>query len=271
MKSNILKSLTPFLGCFALLLSSCQKEIAELETVANNSNNQPQTTPSSSSDESVLLVIDEQSIANDLEPNYFSDVDVNDHLSALGQRQTLRYFADHVGDTITLYTGEVGDEGWHAITTIPAAWKIAGPTAIGASNFLQAGPGLGTGNNPEALLDKIANVAPLRANGLAMLTGKTVLAVVYDGNISTNYAPLDASLKGENLGRVALQVLNVKRRTNGSSGSLPSVTVKIASVGAATAAPLKLFSNAPRPISSSIPFNIAPPAVIPAIVLSPAQ
>jgi hypothetical protein len=270
MKSNVLKLFTWLLSCTTLLLSACQKETAELETLSTSANNPsaPSTQPLT---EAVLVVIDEESIDNGNLPNNFSDVDVNDQLATVGLRQTLRYFGDHVGDTITLYTGEVGKEGWHALKTIPTAWKNAGPTTNGARNFVQAGPGLGGGNDPEALLDKISNVTPLRAKGLAMLTGKTVLAVVYDGDVSTNYGPLDASLKGANLGMVALEVLQVKKRTNGSSGSLPSVQVRVINVNAASAATLKLFGNAPVPSSSSVPFDVTPPVVAPAIVLATAQ
>ena len=165
-------------------------------------------------------------------------------------------------------TGEVGDEGWHALKTIPTSWISAGPTANGAQNYLAAGPGLGTGNDdPEVLLDKIPNVTPLRATGLAMLIGQTVLAVVYDGDVSTNFSPLEANLMGANLGLVAFDVVAVKTRTDGSSGSLPRVTIAIRAVDAALAAPLKLFDNAPVPVSSSEPFDITVPASVPAAQL----
>jgi hypothetical protein len=270
MKSNVLKVFTWLLCSTTLLLSACQKETAELENLSTSANN-PSAPASQPLAETVLLAIDEQSIDNGNLPNNFSAIDVNDQLARVGLRQTLRYFANRVGDTITLYTGDVGDEGWHALKTIPTAWKNAGPTTNGARNYLQAGPGLGGGNDPEALLDKIPNVTPLRAKGLAMLTGKTVLAIVYDGDVSTNYGPLNASLKGANLGVVALEVLEVKKRTNGSSGSLPSVKVKITNVNAANAATLKLFGNAPVPTSSSVPFDVTPPATAPAVVLTVAQ
>ena len=95
----------------------------------------------------VFLVIDEESIDNGNEPNNFSETDVNDQLARVGQRQQLAYFKNNVGKTITLYTGQVGDEGWHALKTIPNNWKSAGPTANGTKNFLQAGPGLGGGTD----------------------------------------------------------------------------------------------------------------------------
>jgi len=221
----------------------------------------------------VLLVIDEESIDNDNDPNDFSEVDVNDQLADLGLRQQLRYFQDHVGDTIELYTGEVGDEGWFAPRTIIEAWKNAGPTANGSANFLAAGPGLGapeSGIDNDEHLDNIPDVTPLRAKGLAMLTGQTVIAVVYDSDVSINYSPLLGSLKGDNLGTVAFKVLGVTQRTNGSSSSLPRVTVRILDVTAVSSLPLTLFTNAPVPSSSSEPFDVAPPALVPAAITNPA-
>lgn len=221
--------------------------------------------------ETVILLIDEESIDNSNPPNNFSETDVNDQMAKIGQRQTLRYFSNNVGKTITLYTGEVGDEGWHALKTIPSTWKTAGPTTNGTRNFLLAGTGLGGGNDPEKYLDKIPDVTPLRATGIKMLTGKTILAVVYDSDVAINYGPLYGSLKGDNLGVVAFDVLEVRKRTDGSSGSLPSVTIRIRSVSEVSSTTLKLFSNAPVPKSSSEPFDINPPVSVSFPVLVNAQ
>ncbi|MFM9950205.1 MAG: hypothetical protein ACKV1O_19885 [Saprospiraceae bacterium] len=221
-------------------------------------------------DAAVFLVIDEESIDNGNPPNNFSDTDVNDQLAEVGLRLTLDYFRNNVGKTIDLFTGEVGDEGWHALKTIPASWISAGPFTNGAGNYLAAGPGLGSGtpdDNKEILLDEIPNVTPLRATGLKMLIGTTVLAVVYDSEVSINYSPLRGNLKGANLGLVAFDVLEVKERTDGSSGSLPRVTIRIRNINDALLAPLSLFSNAPVPQSSSEPFDVAPPASAGAIEL----
>jgi hypothetical protein len=263
-----------WLFCSGLVIasfSSCQKEGVMNDEKSEAAIAETQTPSQTMVTESVFLVIDEESIDNGNAPNNFSETDVNDQLATIGLRQSLRYFRDNVGKTIELYTGEVGDEGWHALKTIPTSWKNAGPTINGTRNFLQAGPGLGGGNDgPEVLLDKIPNVTPLRARGLKMLTGKTILAVVYDGDVSINYGPLSGNLQGANLGVVALEVLNVTKRTDGSSGSLPRVTVRIVSVDAAIASQLKLFSNAPVPRSSSEPFDINPPATVPVINLTDA-
>ena len=58
--------------------------------------------------------------------------------------------------------------------------------------------GLGGPPDPESLLDKIDDVTPLRADGLAMLVGHTLCAVVYDNDISINYlaSPTNGNLMG---------------------------------------------------------------------------
>jgi hypothetical protein len=262
MKSILVKPAMLLAGILLTLVSltSCQKEALQNDDAADSKAAGTALTATASQSqvtESVFLVIDEESIDNGNAPNNFSETDVNDDIATVGQRQPLRYFQQNIGRTIDLYSGEVGDEGWHALKTIPSSWISAGPTANGTRNFLLAGPGLGGGNDgPEVLLDKIPNVTPLRARGLKMLTGKTVLAVVYDGDAGINYGPLSGNLQGANLGIVAFEVVSVRRRTDGSSGSLPIVTVKIVDANAASAAQLKLFANAPVPRSSSEPFDI---------------
>lgn len=246
----------PFAFALFIALSACEKSPAPPD-------------PATASG-AVLLVIDEESIDNGNPPNNFSGADVNDPLADVGLRTPLKYFAENVGKTIDLYTGDVGDEGWHALKTIPSTWVGAGPLPLGAQNFFAAGPGLGTSNGTgdrEALLDKIPDVTPLRGAGLTMLSGQTVLAVVYDSDISTNYSPLQASLKGANLGVVAFDVLQVTARTDGSTSSLPRVTVRIRAVTEAAALPFVLFANAPSPQSSSVPMDVAPPVAAPAIEL----
>lgn len=270
MKISHLSTTTLGLACFATsFFAACTKEESAIDDFKENlaSSVTPAGT-SAATAESILLVIDEESIDNGNPPNNFSETAVNDQIARVGQRQTLRYFRDNIGKTISLFTGEVGDEGWFALKTIPSSWISAGPTRTGARNFLQAGPGLGGGtDDKEVLLDKIPNVTPLRARGLKMLTGRTILAVVYDGDVSINYGPLNGNLQGENLGLVALEVVDVQKRTDGSTGSLPRVRVKIVDVSKASAATLKLFSNAPVPASSSEPFDVTPPASVPAISL----
>lgn len=210
----------------------------------------------------VLLVIDEDSIDNGNPPNSFGDVDVNDQIAEVGVRKTLRYFRENVGQTIDLFTGDMGDEGWHALKSIPSSWESAGPTDNGAENFLAPGPGLGArepDDDREVLLDKIPHVTPLRATGQSMLIGSTVLAVVYDGDVGIDYSPLNGNLMGANLGLVAFEVIDVRERRDASTGSLPRVTIRILDVEEVRAGNLVLFLNAPVPRSSSEPFDVAPP------------
>lgn len=223
--------------------------------------------PTPDGDAAVFLLIDEDSIDNGNPPNNFSDTDVNDQIATLGLRTQLKYFRENVGKTIDIYTGQVGDEGWFALKTIPNNWKSAGPTDNGLRNYLAPGPGLGAAfpdDDREVLLDKIPGVTPLRATGLAMLVGKTVLAVVYDSDVSINYSPLLGNLQGANLGIVAFDVLEVRKRTGGSSSSLPVVSIRIRNADEVLGRQLLLFSNAPVPQSSSEPFDIDPPGNAPA-------
>ncbi len=211
-------------------------------------------------DEAIFLVIDEDCIDNGNEPNDFSDVDVNDNKAELGVRDQLRFFEQNVGKRVVLYTGEVGDEGLHALKTIPNSWNNAGPTSNGTMNYVLAGPGLGAtfpDDDREVLLDKIPNVTPLRATGLAMLVGETIFAVVYDSDVSINYSPLNGNLQGANLGIVAFRVIDIRERTDGSTGSLPKITVEI--VDTDRIDDLYLFANAPKPESSSEPYDTKPP------------
>lgn len=215
---------------------------------------------------SVFLLIDEDSIDNGNEPNDFSETEVNDDIARLGQRRVLRTFERNVGAEIDLFTGQVGDEGWFALKRVPRSWRDAGPTNNGTRNLVEAGPGLGE-DDSEDLLDDVRTVTPLRATALSMLVGQTVFAIVWDSDISINYSPLMGSLKGENLGVVAFEVLGVRERRDGSSSDLPRVTVRIVDAREARDGDLLLFANAPEPRSSGEPFDIRPPYTAAAIEL----
>ncbi len=215
----------------------------------------------------VLLIIDEDSIDNGNPPNFFRERQVNDDRARLGQRRQLRFFENHVGDKITLHTGEVGDEGWFALKTVPNSWANGGPSDDGLRNFvgvtmpngkIKVGKGLGRGKDLESKLDKIPDVTPLRASGLKALEGQQVCAVVYDSDISMNYDPLDGSLKGANLGRVAFEVISVTALTGWSSSTLPEAEIEILDAEEVCEGPLELFTDAPEPDSSSEPFDVEP-------------
>jgi hypothetical protein len=207
--------------------------------------------------QTVFLVVDEDSLDNGTPPNFFSGVEVNDHMARIGLRDQLPFFADNVGLEITLHTGQVGDEGWFALKEIPSTWDPtdAGDPLLGLANFIAAGPGFGSSEN---LLDNIPLVTPLRATALKLLEGRQVCAVVYDSDISINYNPLTGSLKGANLGTVAFAVLEVTQLTGVSSSSLPQVEIRILDADEVCDGPLALFTGASEPISSSEPFDGVP-------------
>jgi hypothetical protein len=243
----------------ALLFFSCCTLIFSLLACDKNSIPDPDQTGNA-----VLLLLDEDAIDNGNPPNNFSETDVNDQLAGVGQRQPLKFFEQRIGEIIDLYSGEVGDEGFFAPTNIPDAWKNAGPGTRGFANYLAAGPGLGSGDNPEILLDEIPGVMPMRARGLKMLIGTTILAVVYDGDININYSPITGNLQGANLGLVAFDVVDVIQRTDGSTGALPKVKVRIQSVTEVKSRQIYVFKNAPEPKSSSEPFDVSPLGIVPA-------
>jgi len=200
----------------------------------------------------VVLVIDEDSIDNGNEPNFFEGDGpdgVNEDDAEVGVRDQLPFFAANVGETITLHTGEVGDEGWFALKTIPDSWN-------GLSNFVSAGePEFG---DSEDLLDKIPDVTPLRATGLKLLEDQAVCAVVYDSDISINYDPLNGSLKGANLGTVAFKVISVTELIGHSDKSLPKVEIEILDADVICGGQLELLTDAPEPESSSEPEDVVP-------------
>lgn len=215
-----------------------------------------------------FLIADEDALRAGEPPNFFSAVDVNENKADVAARSPLSGLQARVGTILTLATGQVGNEGWFALKSVPSTWRTAGPTFDGLRNFAgdplqpfphRVGPGLGradAGGNREALLDKIPGVTPLRATGLKMLEGGRVCAVVQKGDVNVNYGPLNGSLKGAKLGTVAFEVLSITRVV-GTSGALPDLRVRVLDPRDACQS-LRLFVAAPVPVSSSVPFDTMP-------------
>jgi hypothetical protein len=215
----------------------------------------------------LLLVLDEDAVDKGREPNRFSAADVNDDIASPGQRRALRAFEGAQGRELVLPSGEVGDEGWFALKTARVAWRAAGPdSSDGLRNFLEAGPGLGTPDakgNRESLLEMVPNLTPLRATGLAALAGKSVCAVVLDGDARVHsYTPLKGSLAGDALGRVAFQVLYLSGPSGGgrSASRLPDVKIRVLDAGTVCEDDLAPFLAAPAPVSYCEPRDVEPPA-----------
>ena len=219
----------------------------------------------------VALIIDEQSIDNGIDylesdgttVATFTAGDVDDGSAAVGRREQLTFFGANPGTTIFLFTGAVGSEAWHALTTIPADWATAGPSGDGLHNFIghpglpdpwDVGVGLGGGGD-ESLLTAgpIPNVTPLRATGLKALEGRKICAIRLESSVGTNYDPLTASIDGEYQGTVAFEVIEVLNNTI-DSGDLPQVEIEILdSREVCTVPPLELFTQVPVPVDSSDP------------------
>jgi len=206
-----------------------------------------------------LLVIDKDGIDDKRPPNFFSETQVNDDVAALGVRAQLRFFRDQIGQTITLPAGEVGDEGWFALKTIPQSWAQAG----GAAGFVGnpaanpedpapqgTGPGLGApdaNGDPDSLLKNVPDVTPLRATALNNLIGREVCAVVYDNQVGINQDMRTGDLRGANLGTVAFQVVALTPSTDPSSSSLPNVQVRIRDARTMCRGPFALLTDAEAP------------------------
>jgi len=201
-----------------------------------------------------FLALDADAISAGAAPNNFSTGDVNEGIAGVGQRLELAWFAANEDAVIGLPSGQVGDEGWFGLKTILASWDAAGPDADGLRNLLLAGPGLGSGSDPEALLDGVPNVTPLRYTGLDLLVGHQVCAVVWKSDISIGYGPLTGSLKGDNRGIVAFEVDAVTAA--GSGSTLPLVTIRVSDAADVCGEPLRLFTQAPAPVSSSNPADV---------------
>jgi hypothetical protein len=197
-----------------------------------------------------LLVLDADALAIGLGSHPLTPSDIQADSSRIGQRGVLPFFADHLGEEMTLPGGSMGDEGWFAFTSVRHSWKLAGPDPDdGLRNYFEAGPGLGSADargREEYLLQKASNITPLRATGLARLEGRAVCAVVLDGDVQMSYHPTSADLRGKNLGTVAFEVVSSQRLAGASPNALPSVTVRILDAEMACQDKFHFFSDAPR-------------------------
>ena len=221
--------------------------------------------------EAVFVLMDEDAIDNladttdtTVVPARFTSADVNDDIAAPTQRRVLRYFANpaNFGTTLTIFTGQTGDEGVFALEAVPQSWADAGPSNDGLRNFLGNGASdAGAAFNDTAILDQVPQVVPLRCDGLQLLEGRTVLALVHDSDISINYGPITGNLKGSYLGLAAFQVVDVVQRAgtpNASSSSLCALVIRVVDPATVIGCNLTLL-DAPDPTSSSEPNDVLVP------------
>ena len=89
----------------------------------------------------------------------------------------------------------------------------------------------------------MSDVAPIRADGLQMLVGRTICAVVYSGDITvTPGCPPSASLQGPTLGRIAFSIVSLMP---GDDQSHPQLQVQIADWSQSCGGDLVPFADAP--------------------------
>jgi hypothetical protein len=197
----------------------------------------------------VLLVLDSGAIDFGPAPHLLPADAVNTDIAGVGVRDELVYFSSHVGSQVVLTSSQSGNDAWFALRTIPSAWESEPGLNDGLENFALAGPGLGSpddNGDRESLLDSITDVMPVRADGLALLVGRTACAVVYGEHVVVNGpSPTTASLRGATLGRVAFTIVSLLPTDD---PAFPNVQVQIVEGHEACSEQLVAFSEAPAVI-----------------------
>jgi hypothetical protein len=162
----------------------------------------------------------------------------------VGVRDELGYFQNHLHAQVILLTGRNGSDGWFALRSVPESWASEPGANDGIENFALAGPGLGSpdaNGNRESLLHAVPNVVPVRADGLNLLVGRTVCAVVYASDIAPTGGATD--LAGPTLGRVAFKLVSVIP----VDGAAPNVQVEILEGHEVCSEGVVPFGEAPDP------------------------
>jgi len=215
-------------------------------------------------EQTLLVVLDRDALSPG--HNRFSDADLSCSRKGVGNRATIDWFSRNIGQEVTLSAGEVGNEGWFAFSSVRFAWKSAGPDhEDGLRNYVDAGAGLGApdkSGKKETLLDRVPGLVPLRATGLARLEGRSVCALVLDGDVHMSYEPPSGDLRGPYLGKAAFMVLSVSDLARRSGGDLPQVRVRVLDAEAVCADPLSKFDEAPIPVSAKEPRDAERPACV---------
>lgn len=181
-------------------------------------------TPVRGQQPATVLLIDRNAIRADVAPNYFPPMEINATIADVGVRDSLPFFNARQGQPLTLTGGTTGHEGWLAFTSIPSSWSSSGETD-GLDNFVYAGPGLGSPDVAGSRISKLgakAEVVPLGPAGLQQLTGRTVCAIAYSGELPRT--PSGVTLSGANLGILAFTVDAI---SGGSGTTLPNVGVTV--------------------------------------------
>jgi hypothetical protein len=139
----------------------------------------------------------------------------NDSNTSLIGNPWLPWSQLYPGSIVTLPMGGPGNEGMFTLTSalpFPLAALVAGTV-------------------PQPALGQVAGVMPVRNQDFASLTGRTLVAIVHDGAIGLNYAPLVGNLQGERYGLFAFTVLEVVLpgtiSESGSSSSFYDLRIRV--------------------------------------------
>ena len=115
---------------------------------------------------SVLLIMDANSIAAGRPPGAAPE-DIKEADAAVGVRDSLPLFSKHVGETMVIAAGQDSVNGWFTLTAVPVTWASADADVDGPSNFVLAGPGLGS---PDHLSSRVTLLGDAGFAPWALLT-----------------------------------------------------------------------------------------------------
>ena len=165
-----------------------------------------------------LVIIDEETIDNAISTilaaaaahGVTGDFLTNDDSPTEVGNPPLRWNVNFAGDIVKLPGGQRDDEGLFAL---PETIRYADDRTLADFGLTTSAEWIAAfvaGTLPQAALDKVRDVMPLRNQDLAALVGRTCVGVVYDSNISINFQPLNASLMGGRYGLFTFTVLAVE-------------------------------------------------------------
>ena len=194
----------------------------------------------------VLLVLDETAIDHGPPPHLIPADAVNDQISNVGLREPIPYFSARVGTSVTLPGGQDGNDGWFALRTVPASWASE-PGKRRWPRRTSCSPARASDHRttpaaarPFSAACRTSSRCTRRAS--ASSSGRSVCAVVYDGDITASTDPeVGTSLAGANLGAAAFEVTSV----GVSADEWPAVTVQILDVHETCGGAIGAFSEAP--------------------------
>jgi len=142
---------------------------------------------------------------------------------------------DGNGRLVLMPTGQVNDEGWFAPPPrIAAGIQYEGGTPGGCSMYTGSLAAydlwlsdFAAGIVPQACLDKVRDVMPLRNQELHQLVGKTCVAIVYDSDRGINFVPLNVNLQGDRYGKFTFKVEALELPPTGTSSRLYDLWLRI--------------------------------------------